>query len=38
MFDWKGLERSEKVWKGLERAKKLIKMSINRVWVVVEKD
>jgi hypothetical protein len=29
---------SEKVWKGLERAKKMIRMSINRVWVVVDKN
>jgi hypothetical protein len=28
---------SGKVWKGLERAKKMIKMSINRIWVVVDK-
>jgi hypothetical protein len=32
------LERSGKVWKGLERAKKMIKMSINQVWVVIEKN
>ena len=30
-------ERFGKVWKGLERAKKMIKMSINQVWVVVDK-
>ena len=26
------------VWKGLERAKKIIEMSINQVWVVVDKN
>ena len=30
-----GLERSRKVWKELE---KIIKRSINRVWVVVDKN
>jgi hypothetical protein len=26
------------VWKGLERAKKMIKISVNRVWVVIDKN